>query len=273
MRSKANLKGHPIHPMLIPFPLAFLVGGFVFDLIGALAGRPALWTTGYYLVIAGILTALLAAVPGFIDYFYSVPPNSSGKRRATRHMIGNLTTVVIFAVAWVMRGGTDLAPGTLTLVLEAVGTALLGVGGWLGGTLVSRNLISVDHRYAEAGQWSEIAVHDGTGSVAVAEANELDVDQMKLIRVGGKRLVLGRTPDGYVAFDDHCTHRGGSLADGVLICGTVQCLWHGSQFDTRTGKVLHGPAGQPIGTYPVELRDGKVHIVLRPRVGKEAVAL
>jgi nitrite reductase/ring-hydroxylating ferredoxin subunit len=51
---------------------------------------------------------------------------------------------------------------------------------------------------------------------------------MKLLRIGDLRIVLGRTSDGYVAFDDRCTHRGGSLAGGVMVDGTVQCLWHGS---------------------------------------------
>ena len=92
MKSKAVLLGHPVHPMLIPFPFAFLTGAFVFDALGTLTDRPTLWTTGGHLAGLGILTALLAAVPGVIDYLFTVPPNSSGKQRATKHMIVNLTT-------------------------------------------------------------------------------------------------------------------------------------------------------------------------------------
>jgi hypothetical protein len=70
-------------------------------------------------------------------------------------------------------------------------------------------------------------------------------------------------PDcGRRTIQDHCTHRGGSLADGVLICGTVQCLWHGSQFDTKTGQVRAGPAKEPIKTYTVDERDGEVRLKL-----------
>jgi nitrite reductase/ring-hydroxylating ferredoxin subunit len=83
---------------------------------------------------------------------------------------------------------------------------------------------------------------------------------MKLIRIGDKRIVLGRTEKGYVAFDDHCTHRGGSLAGGSMICGTVQCPWHGSQFDVQTGQTKAGPAKESIKTYPVSESNGKVYL-------------
>jgi nitrite reductase/ring-hydroxylating ferredoxin subunit/uncharacterized membrane protein len=252
MQSRASIKGHPIHPMLIPFPLAFLAGGFLFDLAGVALLRAPLWSVGYYLTIAGVGTALLAALPGFVDYFFTVPPGSSGKARATRHMLAMLTVVALFAVAWLLRGGSAEAPGTASLVLEGGGALLLGIGGWMGGTLVSRNMISVDHRYANMGRWSEASYPAEKGPVVVAGKDELEVNQMKLLHVGGRRIVLGRTEDGYVAFDDGCTHRGGSLAGGVMICGTVQCLWHGSQFDVATGKVKAGPAKQGIKTYRVE---------------------
>ena len=75
---------------------------------------------------------------------------------------------------------------------------------------------------------------------------------MKLVHAGDERIAVGRTEDGYAAFQDRCTHKGGPLSDGVLICGTVQCPWHGSQFDVHTGEVKCGPAEQKIATYPIE---------------------
>ena len=133
----------------------------------------------------------------------------------------------------------------------------------MGGTLVTRNLIGVDHRYAQAGKWHEETIDARKDQpVTVAKRDELKVDQMKLLRVGGKRVVLARTEKGYVAFDDRCTHRGGSLAGGVMMCGTVQCLWHGSQFDVATGKVKAGPAKKAIAVYRVEEQDGDVRLVL-----------
>jgi nitrite reductase/ring-hydroxylating ferredoxin subunit len=74
---------------------------------------------------------------------------------------------------------------------------------------------------------------------------------MRLVRVGARRIVLAHTDNGYAAFADGCSHRGASLADGVLIGKTVQCLWHGSRFDCATGDAVCGPAKKGVQTYPV----------------------
>ena len=154
-------------------------------------------------------------------------------------MVVNLAAVILFAAAWAIRDSSEAMPGAVVLTLEGIAVLLLTAGGWMGGVLVSRNQISVDHRYARAGQWKEERVKFVSGQpVVVARADELEVDQMKLLHLDGHRIVLARTHEGYVAFDDRCTHRGGSLAGGAMICGTVQCPWHGSQFDVHTGEVV-----------------------------------
>lgn len=270
MRSRAQFKGHPLHPALIPFPFAFLTGAAAADVIGVTTGMPAVWTTGAHLQLAGLATGLLAAVPGAIDYIYTVPPESSGKRRATKHALGNVTALVVFAAAWLFRGAA-YEPGAATVALDVVGTALLAYSGYLGGTLVTRNLISVDHRYADAGKWQEAEFSGAPGQrIAVARSADLKPGQMKLLHVNGRRLALARTPDGYAVFDDRCTHRGGSLAGGVLIDRTVQCLWHGSQFDVSTGRVRCGPAKEPIRAYDAQERDGQVWLALPPEDARSA---
>lgn len=264
MRSRAQIKAHPVHPALIPFPFAFLTGAPLFDLAGLALDRADLFTTAGHMILAGIATGLLAAVPGAIDYVYTVPPNSSGKARATTHALLNVTALVLFAVAWTLRAA-DGSPGAGPLALEIIGAGILAYSGLLGGTLVVRNMVSVDHRYADKGRWSEASfdVREGE-TIEVADAGELQEDQMKLLHVNGRRIVLARTAEGYAAFDDGCTHRGGSLAGGVLIDGTVQCLWHGSQFEVKTGAVACGPAERPISVYAVEEKRGKVWLVSPP---------
>ena len=265
MRSRAQFKAHPIHPALIPFPFAFLTGAFVCDAIGAVLDAPSLWTTGAYLSVAGIAAGLLAAVPGLIDYVYTVPPNSSGKTRATKHAVANVVVLVLFALAWFSRR-PGFEPGVLTLALELAGAALLMYSGYLGGTLVTRNMISVDHRYAAAGKWQEADFTAKAGEpLVVGHVEDLKPGQMKLLRINGRRIVLARTADRYSAFDDRCTHRGGSLAGGVMIDGTVQCLWHGSQFDGTTGRVTCGPAKAAIRVYEVtESKNGQVILASPP---------
>ncbi len=264
MKTFASIKSHSIHPILIPFPIAFLTGTVVCDVVGWSNGIAGWYQTGAWLSIAGIGTAVLAAIPGFLDYLFSVPPNSSAQARATRHMIVNLTSVALFTSGWLLRpDGAASEPGLPLVALEAAGLGLLMVGGWLGGTLVHRNFIGPEHRYAQAGKWSEQRLEDRPGEpLKVCRIDELEVDQMRLLHVGTKRIALARTEDGYTAFQDRCTHKGGPLSDGVLICGRVQCLWHGSQFDVTTGQVKAGPAKEAIDTYTIEERDGFVYLTV-----------
>src|ERR687892_88683 len=129
MRTFATIKSHSIHPILIPFPIAFLTATVVCDAVGWWSGVAGWYQTGAWLSVAGIGTALLAAIPGFLDYLFSVPPNSSAKARATRHMIVNLASVGLFAGAWLLRPeGAASEPQLLLVTLEAAGLGLLMVG-------------------------------------------------------------------------------------------------------------------------------------------------
>jgi len=264
MRSRAHvLEGHPIHPMLIPFPIAFLVGAFVFDALGVISGTAGWYVSGKYMAGAGIVMGLVAAVPGLVDFLWAIPPESSGKRHARRHLVLNIMVIVLFALAFWVRGAPGVPPDPPILGVELVAVLLLAWSGFIGGTLVFRKQIGVDHRYAGAGKWREVRIPLRPGEpVAVPGAEALKPDQMLLVKAGRRRVVLARLAEGWAAFEDHCTHRGGSLADGALACGIVQCPWHGSQFDVRTGEVRAGPAKDGIGTYAVEAVGGEVRLML-----------
>lgn len=263
MKSFAHVKGHPVHPALITFPFAFLPGALLFDAGGWWLGRPPWAITGFHLLQLGILSGLVAAVPGALDFYNRVPPNSSGRTRALRHGLLNVSAIAIFIVVWAIRRNGIL--NLTTLAVELVGVLILLYSGSLGGTLVTRNMISVDHRHANAGHWQEARFSGPAGQpLVVGRADELQQDQMKLLIVNGHRLVLARLQRGFAAFDDGCTHRGGSLADGVCIDGTVQCLWHGSQFECRTGEVRSGPARKKIRVYEVRRQQGDVLLVSPP---------
>lgn len=248
MKSKANIKGHPLHPILVSFPIALLTGALLLDLLMLLTGEQSYADAAVYALAGGLISALIAAIPGIIDYFFTVPPESSANQRALKHAMINACAVLVFAMAFLMRLKNDT--GLLIIIaMEGSGVILLGIAGWLGGTLVVRNQIGVDHRYAEAGKWQEESIKTTADKVGLKNLDKLKNDQMKLLHVNGKRIVIAKTESGFAAFDDRCTHRGGSLADGVIICGTVQCPWHGSQFDVKTGALKAGPAKENIETY------------------------
>ena len=248
MRSYASIKGHPLHPMLVVYPFAFLTGAFGFNVAAAVTRRRDLADVSRHLIPAGIAAGLIAAVPGLLDYLHSVPPQSSGKDRATKHALLNTPALGLFSLSWAL--GRRRRGATLPLLLQGTASAAMSVAGYMGGTLVYRNQIGVDHRYANAGKWREDSRGDGTSTSLVTAAGDLDTNQMKLVHVGDQRIVVARTDKGVAAFDDRCTHKGGPLSDGTLICGTVQCPWHGSQFDVETGHVKCGPAQTDIAVYP-----------------------
>jgi nitrite reductase/ring-hydroxylating ferredoxin subunit/uncharacterized membrane protein len=262
MRSSANLSGHPIHPMLVGFPVAYLMGSAILNLWARVSKRPRLYNTAKDLNTLGLATACAAAVPGIVDYTFAVPPQSSAKERATKHALTNITALTLFAAA--RAGRRKGRPADWTLAAELAGAGLIAAAGYMGGTLVYRNQIGVDHRFADAGKWKvDVLPEPSHGEPTdVGGADDLEPGQMKLLRIGGRRVVLARTEDGYAAFSDRCTHKGGPLADGALICGTVQCPWHGSQFDVHSGAVKAGPARDGIETYPVRSEAGRLLVQL-----------
>jgi uncharacterized membrane protein len=143
MESKAKLFGHPIHPMLIPFPLGLLGMALIFDLIALIDDRDSLARAADSMIIAGIITGLLAAVFGAIDWF-AIPSGTRAKRVGLAHGLGNVVIVVLFAVAWLLRRDDPADPGGLAILLEVIGVLGALVTGWLGGELVDRLGVGVD---------------------------------------------------------------------------------------------------------------------------------
>lgn len=269
MRSRAHLRSHPIHPMLVAFPIGLWVASFAFDIFGRALQDPTIWGAGFYCAIGGCVGAVLAAIPGVIDLFSVVPPKSSAKTRGLIHGVVNTLVLVLFMAELFYRGGADTRPDKIALIVSLVGVSLLGYSGWLGGTLAYRNQIGVDHRYAGAGHWQERTLKSWNDPVC--NASELADGQMLLANIAGERIVIGKCAQGVVAFGDRCTHKGGSLADGTLIGCAVQCPWHGSQFNVNTGHVITGPAKREIKTYGIEIKAGEV-FVENPRVKTKKAA-
>ena len=132
MQGKATLNGHPIHPSLVPFPIAFFTGALICDIVSHW-GDATFWPRMSLVLIGfGIIGALAAAIFGFVDYL-SAPLSPEAKNTATTHMILNLVTVVIFAIAFYIRLGDVTA--TAGYVFTVLGVIVLTAGGYLGGHL------------------------------------------------------------------------------------------------------------------------------------------
>jgi uncharacterized membrane protein len=141
MRTPARIAKHPIHPMLVPIPIGLWIFAFVCDLAFVLGSGASLWyTLGFYTMIAGVLGAVLAAIPGIIDM---LSLSGAPKKLALTHMALNLAVIVLFALNIGMRiNGSELAG--LPLALSVIAITLLAASGWLGGHMVYVHRVGVD---------------------------------------------------------------------------------------------------------------------------------
>ena len=144
MESKTKLFGHPIHPMLVVFPLGLLATAVVFDILYLSTANPALPTVSFYMIAAGVIGGLLAAIFGFIDWL-ALPSSSRAKNLGAWHGIGNFVIVVMFAVSWLLRrDNLNFVPDGLALILSLAGVGLALFTWWIGGELVYRLGVAVD---------------------------------------------------------------------------------------------------------------------------------
>jgi uncharacterized membrane protein len=138
MESSAKALGHPIHQVLIVFPLGLLATAVVFDVLRLFIDNDGFSVASFYMIAAGVLGGLLAAVFGLIDYL-AIPAGTRARRVGALHGGGNVVVVVLFAVSWLLRSGEiDHVPTALAFILSLAGALLALVTGWLGGELVDR---------------------------------------------------------------------------------------------------------------------------------------
>jgi len=143
MEARVKLLGHPVHQMLIVLPLGLLTGVVIFDLLRLGTGGAQWSQVSYWLIPAGVLAGLLAAVFGFLDWT-KIPSGTRAKRVGAVHGLGNVVVVALFAASWLLRGDPLADPSALALALSFAGGGLAMVTGWLGGELVDRLGVGVD---------------------------------------------------------------------------------------------------------------------------------
>jgi len=129
--------------MLIVFPLGLLATSLFFDIAYLITNRGELARVAFWMIFAGVIGALLAAVFGLIDWL-GIPGGTRAKRLGAWHGIGNVIVAALFAVSWWVRRGDPSTPATMAIVLSAIAVGIALVTGWLGGELVGQLGIGVN---------------------------------------------------------------------------------------------------------------------------------
>ncbi|GAB3027161.1 DUF2231 domain-containing protein [Spirosoma pulveris] len=144
MESRAKLAGHPAHPILVVFPLGLLLTSVIFDIIFLFNDNSTMTVVAYWMITAGLLWGVIAAVPGLIDWI-AIPAATRAKRIGLFHALGNVTVLLLFGLSWWLRTDEpDHQPPTLALICSFIAFAVGGISGWLGGELVDRLGVGVD---------------------------------------------------------------------------------------------------------------------------------
>jgi uncharacterized membrane protein len=143
MESRAKFLGHPLHQQLIVFPLGLLSTGVFLD-IATLVTDNTRWTgIAFYLIGIGVVTGLLAAIFGLIDWS-AIPTATRAKRIGTVHGLGNVVVVLLFLGSFLLRWQDPANTTGFAYALAFLGFGLALITGWLGGELVGRLGVGVD---------------------------------------------------------------------------------------------------------------------------------
>ncbi|HET7627281.1 MAG TPA: DUF2231 domain-containing protein [Bacillales bacterium] len=142
-KNGVRLFGHPLHALLIHFPMGLLPISLLWDLIAVWTDDSIWWELGFWCAAAGVAFAFFAAVPGFIDYIF-ISDKPAAEKAALFHMVIMLTAVAFVAVSVLLRIHDHSPEGVkifLSLCFSLFGVAGLVIGGWFGGELVYRHQI------------------------------------------------------------------------------------------------------------------------------------
>jgi uncharacterized membrane protein len=144
MESKAKIVGHPAHPILIVFPLGLLATSVLFTAIYFVNDNLDMSIVSYWMIVAGVVSGVVAAVPGIIDWL-AIPKGTRAKRVGAVHGIGNVLVLILFGLSWLLRSDEPAyTPSLASLVISLVAFVIAGFTGWLGGELVDRLGVGVD---------------------------------------------------------------------------------------------------------------------------------
>jgi nitrite reductase/ring-hydroxylating ferredoxin subunit/uncharacterized membrane protein len=255
--------GHPVHPMLATIPIGSWTLAFVLDLLSALGQGPKGAERAADLALAtGAAGAVAAAAAGLADWQHT---NGRDRRVGMVHAFANSTALALNLAAMTLRARGHRREGRLA---SAAGWACMFVGGYLGGHMVYRRRIGVDHADRS------LEPRDFKPVLPLAELQENRPRRVEVWdEVTGQAVgvVLVRHRGRVHAMGARCSHMGGPLDQGWILNGALVCPWHGSGYDLETGWPSSGPSTCPQPRYEVRLRDGLIGIRREQEPGEEVV--
>jgi nitrite reductase/ring-hydroxylating ferredoxin subunit/uncharacterized membrane protein len=260
--------GHPLHPLLVHFPVGLFVTSLLFDLSTYLLGSGNTAVRGaFYTMVGGLVMAVLAAVAGLADWS-DIRADHPARRPATTHLWLNVAVVGLYAINLLVRWGEqgDTTTDAIPFVLSLASVGILSFSGYLGGTIVYDDGVGVGrHRRKTGLPGPTVRLTEANGAVpgeyvALGKPNDLAEGETLRVEVAGTVAVVARVGGEFYAFQEFCTHRFGPLSEGAFEDGQVRCPWHNSCFDIRSGAVTNGPAKLPVKVYEVRVQDDRMEI-------------
>lgn len=238
--------GHPLHPVLTDVPIGAWTTALVLDGIDTLVPRPAGFRAAAQSSVGvGLVGAVGAAVTGLADWQYV---HDNGRRTGLVHGLLNTVALGLYGVSWRDRRRGRQGRARLTGVL---GYGAVLVSSYIGGSLVFRHRIGVDH--------ADVRL-EPRGFVAVLPDGELVEGQPRAVQADGVAVVLVRSNGVVHALGEQCAHLGAPMAEGWVYRDSLVCPWHGSRYDLATGRPVSGPATAPLPCFQTRLRDGQIEV-------------
>lgn len=237
--------GHPLHPALTDIPIGAWVLAGAFDLHATLTGDPVSEKAADRLTMIGVAAAVPTALAGVADYSAI---KQDAAPTAFTHGVLNSAALGLYLLSLGARSSGRREAGTL---LSALALAAVGASAALGGDLVYRLRVGVNHSPGAQlpDTWTDVI---GLDEIPEYEARRVEIDDVPVL--------LYRDADDVHAIGAVCNHAGGPLEQGTFDGHCVECPWHQSVFDLRDGRVVHGPATQPQPRFEARVRDGRVEL-------------
>ncbi len=236
--------GHPVHPAVTHLPLGAWTGASLLDLLDGGSGS-GISEGADALVALGCAGAVAAAATGLADWQDQV---GHGRDLGTAHALINSSALLLCSASLALRLRGSRGP--------AIGLSLLGLGaaatgGYLGGDMVFRMGLQVNHNAFSSGpkKWTEVAAE-----------GEVSEGSFTRKQVGRNQVLLTRLDGEICAANAICSHAGGPLDELPIEDGQLHCPWHGSHFELRSGRVTHGPATIANPVFEVRTKAGRVEI-------------